>query len=105
LSHLRVDAVDISREHLIRARAGIYGRNSFRGDDLSFREAFFENTGRDTWRVVESVRAPVRFELGNLLAGDFAAGRGPYDAILCRNLLIYFEKTTQARAIRTLDRL
>jgi chemotaxis protein methyltransferase WspC len=104
LTHLRVEAVDISRENLRRAAAGVYGRNSFRGDDLAFRESFFQRE-RDAWRVHDLVRAPVRFEQGNLLAPEFAAGRAPYDAIFCRNLLIYFDRATQRRAVRALERL
>jgi chemotaxis protein methyltransferase WspC len=105
LEFLRIDAVDISRENLTRGREGVYGRNSFRGDDLEFRAIFLELAGSDGWRVAERMRGPVRFEQGNLLAEDFSLGRTPYDAIFCRNLLIYFDRPTQARAIRALDRL
>lgn len=105
LRTLRVDAVDISRENLNRARRGIYGRNSFRGDDLKFRDTFLEPVDAESWRVADQVRAPVRFEHGNLLHDEFPLGRLPYDAIFCRNLLIYFDRPTQARAIRALDRL
>ncbi|NEM13145.1 MAG: chemotaxis protein CheR, partial [Xanthomonas perforans] len=33
----RIDAMDISEVNLQRAERALYGRNSFRGDDLSFR--------------------------------------------------------------------
>ena len=105
LELLRIDAVDISRQNLERAARGIYGRNSFRGDDLKFRTAFLEAAGNDTWRVSDRLRAPITFEFGNLLADDFAAARRRYDAIFCRNLLIYFDRATQARAVGMLDRL
>lgn len=105
LTQARIDAVDISRENLTRAAAGVYGRNSFRGDDIAYRDAFFESTERGTWRVADRVRAPVRFQHDNLLAPDFTQGRGPYDAIFCRNLLIYFDRPTQDRAVRTLERM
>jgi chemotaxis protein methyltransferase WspC len=105
LELLRIDAVDISRQNLERAARGIYGRNSFRGADLKFRTAFLEVAGNDTWRVSDRLRAPITFEFGNLLADDFAAARRRYDAIFCRNLLIYFDRATQARAVGMLDRL
>lgn len=105
LERVRIDAVDISRENLARAQVGIYGRNSFRGDDLGFREAFFERVERERWRVKDPVRTPVQFAHANLIADDFGKGRGPYHAIFCRNLLIYFDRPTQARAIQALDRL
>lgn len=105
LASLQIDALDISRENLARARRGIYGRNSFRGDDLAFRAEFMESAGSDTWRVSDRIREPVRFEQANLLAEEFPLGRLGYDAVFCRNLLIYFDRPTQARAIRALDRL
>lgn len=105
LGSVQIDALDISRENLARARRGIYGRNSFRGDDLAFRTEFMEPAGGDTWRVSDRIREPVRFEQANLLAEEFPLGRLGYDAVFCRNLLIYFDRPTQARAIRALDRL
>ena len=105
LARTRIEAVDISRASLGRAQEGVYGSNSFRGGDTAFRDAFMMPAARDTWRVTDAVRAPVSFEVGNLLADDFTAPRGIYDAVLCRNLLIYFSRATQDRAIRTLDRL
>jgi chemotaxis protein methyltransferase WspC len=105
LDLLRIDAVDISCQNLERATLGVYGRNSFRGDDLGFRHAFLEPADGDAWQVSRRLRAPISFEVGNLLAEDFPAGRKPYDAIFCRNLLIYFDRATQARAVRMLDQL
>ena len=37
----QIDAVDISARALARAARGVYGRNSFRGKDLAFRERYF----------------------------------------------------------------
>lgn len=105
LKAVQIDAVDISRQNLDRARRGIYGRNSFRGDDLTFREKYFEPAGKDAWRVSDRIREPVRFDQGNLLSDEFPLGRLGYDAVFCRNLLIYFDRPTQARAVRALDRL
>lgn len=105
LHRLHIDAVDISQQNLERAARGIYGRNSFRGDDLRFRETFLEPLEEDTWRVAKRVREPITFGVGNLLADDFVSGRKTYDAVFCRNLLIYFDRPTQARAVQALDRL
>lgn len=104
-ARLQIDAIDISRESLERGREGVYHRNSFRGEDLGFREVFFEAIAAETWRVRDAVRGPVRFQEANLLGDDFAAGRPLYDAIFCRNLLIYFDPPVQTRAFHTLKRL
>ena len=104
-SHFVVDAVDISSDNVARAAQAIYRKNSFRGADLAFRDLFFDALPNDAWRVRDPVRAPVRFEQANLLADTFAIGRPLYDAIFCRNLLIYFDRDTQTRVFRMLSRL
>jgi len=50
------------------------------------------------------VRVQVHFRQGNLLALDGSSEPGRYDVIFCRNLLIYFDRATQDRAILALER-
>ena len=100
----RIDAVDISIRALARARRGTYGSNSFRGEDLTFRDRYFECTANG-YLLGQRVRQTVTFHPGNLLAPDFLAGSTPYDVVFCRNLLIYFDRDTQKSVVRTLDRL
>jgi chemotaxis protein methyltransferase WspC len=105
LSSVQIDAVDLSPRNLEQARLGVFGPNSFRGNDLLFRDRYLDRLGEDHWRVRDHLRAAVRFEWGNILAENFHLGRPGYDAIFCRNLLIYFNRATQAKVIRKLDRL
>lgn len=100
----RIDAVDISTRALAHARHGVYGRNSFRGHELAFRDRHFEAAAHD-YRVNEAVRQQVRFQQGNLFADDLLPGAERYDVIFCRNVLIYFDRATQDRAIVVLNRL
>ena len=100
----RIDAVDVSARVLVRARQATYGRNSFRARDLTFRDRYFEPTVHGH-RLKESVRQQVHFQQGNVLARDFFPGVELYDAVFCRNLLIYFDRETQDRAIAVLRRL
>lgn len=99
-----VDAVDISTQALARAKRGTYGNNSFRGEDLSFRERYFRPNAHGS-ELSEGVRDRVRFHQGNLLSDDFRLAEEPYDVIFCRNLLIYFDRPMQEQAMRTLGRL
>jgi chemotaxis protein methyltransferase WspC len=103
-TRFQIDAVDISARALAFAERGIYGRNSFRAKDLGFRDRYFEPVERGH-RVSASVRAPVTFRQGNLLSpGSLPAAR-TYDVIFCRNVLIYFDRDTQRRALEVLGRL
>src|ERR1700687_2724612 len=40
----RIDAVDVSARAIAQAERAVYGRNSFRGQDLAFRDRHFEAT-------------------------------------------------------------
>jgi chemotaxis protein methyltransferase WspC len=100
----RVDAVDVSARALARAIAGVYGPNSFRGATSTPRSAhFLEQAGAFT--LAPSVRSTVRFRLGNLLDPALFADRPPFDAVFCRNLLIYLDDESRTRAFATLGRL
>jgi len=100
----RIDAIDISDRALALAREGVYGRNAFRGAGLACRDRYFERLP-GAWRLSEAPRRPVRFRRDNLFASDFLTGDERYDAIFCRNVLIYFDRETQDRAIGILARL
>jgi chemotaxis protein methyltransferase WspC len=82
----------------------MYGSNSFRGEDLSFRERYFKSSAHGH-ELKEWIRDRVRFHQGNLLSGEFRLLEESYDVIFCRNLLIYFDRPMQEQAMRTLGRL
>jgi chemotaxis protein methyltransferase WspC len=100
----RVDAVDVSARSLARAIAGVYGSNAFRGEASARRSSYFrEQSGSFTLDL--AVRSAVRFHLGNLLDPALLADRGPFDVVFCRNLLIYLDDESNARAFASLNRL
>ncbi len=99
-----IDAVDINARNLNIARESLYSRNSFRNQDLSFRDRHFRKSG-NVYQLVDRVRHTVNFINANLLDARFMPGDRHYDIIFCRNLLIYFDRPTQDRAISVLDRL
>ncbi len=103
-NQFHIDAIDISEDLLQRARAAVYGRNSFRGKSLAFRERYFEPAGSD-FRLEATVRDQVSFHHGNLLDPGFRPESTTYDFIFCRNVLIYFDRETQDRAVNMLTRL
>ena len=103
-NRFRVDAVDISARALARAGHAVYGKNSFRGNELGFRDRHFEATAHG-YRLSDAVRRQVQFQQGNLLAAGFLPGVESYDVIFCRNVLIYFDRAAQDRALTVLVRL
>ncbi len=90
-SRIRIDAADVSERALARAKLGIYGRTSFREKSGRFRKEFFVNC-EEGRRVREEVARLVHFERANLLDLSVFRARAPYDAIFCRNALIYLDE-------------
>lgn len=99
-----IEAVDISPLSIQRARQGVYGKNSFRGDQLGFRERFFSAV-EEGYRLEERVRDQVRFQSGNLLDPAMPVAQSAYDFVFCRNLLIYFDVDTQRQGFEALKRM
>ena len=102
-AHCRIDAFDLSRAAIARARAGRYTGNAFRGDDQGLRARFFTEHGEEHM-IGAAPRAYVVFAQANLFDVDPAL-TGTYDLVFCRNLLIYFDLPTQQRAAARLAAL
>jgi chemotaxis protein methyltransferase WspC len=101
-----VEAVDVNRRALEWAQAAQFGGRSFRGNIAGYRAAYFDPLeGKNLWRLSSSVRSLVRFREGNVIAPDFIKDDEPYDAVFCRNLLIYLLPEARQTAIHALDRL
>jgi chemotaxis protein methyltransferase WspC len=96
-----IDAYDISERVLVDARRAHYGKNSFRGADLTFRDRYFDPAPHG-YCLHRLVCEQVRFHQGNLLDPSIPVRASLYDFIFCRNLLIYFDRDTQDQAVRTL---
>jgi chemotaxis protein methyltransferase WspC len=99
-----VDAVDVSVRSLARAKRAVFGKNSFRGQDLSFRDRYFRSSP-EGYLLDPRVCGCVHFMQDNLLSDHFLKGQAPYDFVFCRNLLIYFDRPTQAKALARLKQV
>ena len=103
LAKIAIDAVDISKRALTKAKRAIYGKNSFRGVDQEIQESYFKKGGAG-YRLIDEIRRVVNFQQGNFLVGPLSQEDNYYDAIFCRNLLIYFDRETQKTAMEKLHR-
>jgi chemotaxis protein methyltransferase WspC len=70
---IQIDAVDISARALARAERGVYGKNSFRGKDLTFCDRYFQPS-KEGFVLEPAVRNCVRFFRGNLFSNDLQPG-------------------------------
>jgi len=91
---------DVAPSVIAAAREGNYSQFQIqRGLGVSQMVSFFEET-RTGWRAGDAIRGMVRFSAHNLL--DTAPEPGRFDLILCRNVLLYFDRPTRARAFERL---
>ncbi|HNQ74376.1 MAG TPA: CheR family methyltransferase [Verrucomicrobiota bacterium] len=99
----QIDAMDISQHALTRAARAVYSNNSFRGANLDFRQRHFQQV-KGGFALNPVLRRSVSFQRANVLDAGFLASTPPYDFIFCRNLLIYFDRFTQASVLAKLHR-
>jgi chemotaxis protein methyltransferase CheR len=89
---LTVIGVDIDTSAISRARAGVFGRRSFRDFPEELLQKYFEATAPGTWRVRDWLRESVRFLPLNLLGGEYPPELRSVDVIFYRNVSIYFSQ-------------
>jgi chemotaxis protein methyltransferase CheR len=97
---LSIRATDISTRVLELAARGFYRALSFRATEPAMIQKWFAAQG-DGFVVDERIKRLVSFGRLNLLEGPRVAAEGPFDAIFCRNVLIYFDKPTQKRVVES----
>lgn len=100
----QIDAIDISPLSIQRAKRGVYGRNSFRGERIDFRDRYFTAVN-EGYLIEPRVSDRVDFQPGNILDPLLPDRKQPYDFVFCRNLLIYFDQATQKQVFEALKRL
>ena len=104
----RVVATDLDTRVLAHAREGIYPLERVANVEIDRLRRFFrKGRGSRTGlaRVRDEIRALVDFRELNLRDAHWSL-EGPFDAIFCRNVLIYFDKATQRQVLeRVADRL
>ena len=87
----RIDAVDICRQSIRKARQAVYGKHSFRGVSEAEKAQHFQTTPIGL-ALNPDIRNTVHFKCANLMSCLATTG-SQYDIIFCRNLLIYLEET------------
>lgn len=97
----KILATDIDTAVIAKAAGGVYPESELGG--LSAERARPFERGEGTIRVPASVRELVSFKPLNLI-GPWPM-KGPFDAIFCRNVAIYFDKPTQGEVFGRFSKL
>jgi chemotaxis protein methyltransferase CheR len=94
---IKILATDIDTEVLRRASLGVFSAESVATVPANYRGALSRVQGDDTVVVDQSVRSLISFGQLNLM-NDWPM-RGPFDALFCRNVMIYFDQPTKVRLV------
>jgi chemotaxis protein methyltransferase CheR len=97
---VRILATDIDAGVVATARAGAYPAEAIEQIPAAYRSRWLakDPDAARTWRMGPEARALVSFKPLNLIA-DWPMRR-KFDAIFCRNVVIYFDEPTQAKLWR-----
>jgi len=98
----KILATDIDTSVIAKAATGIYPEGELNGLAPE-RARLFERTGDGRVRVPSAVASLVSFKPLNLMTAW--PMKGPFDAIFCRNVAIYFDKPTQGEVFGRLGKI
>jgi chemotaxis protein methyltransferase CheR len=98
----KILATDIDTSVIAKAATGLYPEGDLNGLSAD-RVRLFERIGDGRVRIPPAVAALVSFKPLNLMAQW--PMKGPFDAIFCRNVAIYFDKATQGEVFGRLGQI
>lgn len=86
LSQINIIATDLDEKVIERAKIGIYPERSLNEVPVEMKQKYFQKEG-SLYKISDDIKKTVTFKQQNLLSDSFG---GPFDLIVCRNVLIYF---------------
>ncbi len=86
LSQIKIIATDIDEKALSKAKEGLFSERAVQEIPSELKRKYFSKKG-DLYILSDDIKKTVIFKKHNLLADPYG---GPYDLIVCRNVLIYF---------------
>ena len=93
---------DISHEAISQARRGIYRAAKMNAVDQSTNEDYFDQVGKQLWRVKADLRRKVCFLTSNILADKLPLIGRKMHLIYCQNMLIYFRRWKRRELVNQL---
>jgi chemotaxis protein methyltransferase CheR len=99
---VQIDAFDLDTDRVAIARRAEYRPRSLRQMTAGEIARYLRPTGAERHAVREPFRAGVFFARGNLVDAASFRRSQPYDAVFCRNVLIYFSERSLRLAVTNL---
>ena len=96
----KILATDISSRVLQKAMAGNYTKARLKEFPPHLKVKYFKYDGGN-YQVCDEIKRLITFKQLNVIG--LWPFKGPFDIIFCRNMMIYFDKATQARLIERFE--
>jgi len=97
---IKILATDISDRMMEKARQGLYDEESLAIMSRHLKHKYFQKTDTGSgykYKVIPKIQSMVSFAKLNLM--EHWPMKGPFDVIFCRNVMIYFDKSTQEKLV------
>ncbi len=106
---VKILATDISEDILSKAIKGVYSQKEIEGMPHNMLAKYFNSTkdekGNEVFVVKDALKKDIKFRIFNLVTGDFSMFKNCFDAIFCRNVMIYFDRPTQSTLLDKFSKL
>ena len=96
--NVKILATDISREVLRTAKSGIYSDYKISDVPPGLLAKYFQKLEDNSFQVQSELMRMITY--GRLNLNDSWPMKGPFQIIMCRNVMIYFNRDTQEQIIR-----
>jgi chemotaxis protein methyltransferase CheR len=96
-----IEATDVSQGVLEKALQAVYPEVLIAPVPLDFRKKYLlrsKDATRAVVRMTPAIRSHVSFRPLNLMDGDYGFA-DPLDVVFCRNVMIYFDRSTQRQVL------
>lgn len=106
-ANFSLTASDIDSKVLASAAQGVYRMDGLKGIDSNRMQRYFlrgKGPNDGFTRVKPELRAKIEFLMVNLIRDDWPF-KDPFDAVFCRNVMIYFDAPTQRRVLERIHRV
>ena len=106
-AHFKLMASDIDSRVLATAAQGVYRMEAMKGLSQERLQRFFlrgKGSNVGLLRAKPELRNFIEFMIVNLIRDDWPF-REPFDAVFCRNVMIYFDAKTQRSVLERIHRV
>ena len=101
---LDIIGTDISQRVLTTARKAVFSQSSFRATEENKLNRYFSRNEDGKYVIDDTIRNMVHFGHLNLMDEKMMGLIRECDVIMCRNVIIYFDKNAKAKAVNSFFR-